>query len=103
MQEASMEMRTDEVLQVTLRGEIDFTNSTEINKRIKEAVTEYRPAAVRVDLSAVTFIDSTGVGVLVNAMRMANAARSEFRVVGPNRRISDQLRTMGLLAAFGLA
>ena len=102
MHEASVDTNDDGALRVTLRGEIDFTNSTEIHKIITDAVSERRPAAVRVDLAGVTFMDSTGIGVLVDAMRVALAAQADFRVENPTRRMLDQLRPTGRLTAFGL-
>ncbi|MCK2215937.1 STAS domain-containing protein [Actinomadura sp. ATCC 31491] len=102
MHEASIDMDEAGVLRVTLRGEIDFTNSAEIHKLVTDAVAERRPRHVRVDLAEVTFIDSTGIGVLVDAMRVALAAQADFRVENPTRRMLDQLRTTGLLTAFGL-
>ncbi|MEW9550386.1 STAS domain-containing protein [Nonomuraea sp. NPDC050783] len=102
MHEASVDSGDDGALRVTLRGEIDFTNSAEIHKIITDAVAQRRPEVVRVDLAEVTFIDSTGIGVLVDAMRVATAAQAGFRVENPTRRMLDQLRTTGLLNAFGL-
>ena len=90
-------------LRVVLRGEIDFANAAQIIQRIRQAIARHRPQAVEVDLSAVTFLDSTGIGVLVNAMRAAHGAGAAYRVDRPNLKVRDQLRITGLLEPFGLA
>ncbi|MGW0807828.1 STAS domain-containing protein [Nonomuraea sp. NPDC002799] len=103
MDVVSVDVSHDGTLRVVLRGEIDFTNSVGVHETIRAAMAEHRPKVVRMDLVGVTFMDSTGIGVLVNAMRLAAAGEADFRVENPTGRVRDQLRTTGLLAAFGLA
>lgn len=91
------------VLALTLRGEIDFTNAARATQTIREAVARERPARVRVDLTEVTFLDSSGIGVLITAMRAAGGVGAGFHVEHPNPNVFDQLGMAGLLEAFGLA
>ncbi|MEV4836701.1 STAS domain-containing protein [Nonomuraea sp. NPDC049486] len=93
---------TDGTLTVVLRGDIDFTNAARVRETISSAVTARRPRAVRVEMGEVTFLDSSGVGVLVDAMKSAWEVEAGFRVVNPTPRVFDQLRIAGLLDAFGL-
>ncbi|MEV0391385.1 STAS domain-containing protein [Nonomuraea sp. NPDC050643] len=102
MGEASVDAIDDGTLRLTLRGEIDFTNAGEIHKTIREAIADRRPQVVLVDLAGVTFMDSTGISVLVDTMRAAAEVQAEFRVENPIPRLLDQLRTTGLAKAFGL-
>ncbi|MFG1946596.1 STAS domain-containing protein [Nonomuraea sp. NPDC048826] len=94
---------TDGTLPVVLRGDIDFTNAARVRETISSAVTEQRPPRVRIEMGQVTFLDSSGVGVLVDAMKAAWAVEAGFKVVNPTPRVFDQLRIAGLLDAFGLA
>jgi anti-sigma B factor antagonist len=89
-------------LGVVLRGEIDFVNAAPIATAICADVARNRPAQVRVDLGEVTFLDSSGIGVLVTAMRAAGEVGAAFQVTHPNRNVCDQLSTVGLVEAFGL-
>jgi anti-sigma B factor antagonist len=102
MQQLSVGTEGD-TLVVTLRGEIDFTNAAPTTEAIRSAVAGQRPARVRVDLAEVTFLDSSGIGVLVTALRAAQEVDAAFRVEHPNPNVFDQLGTAGLLEAFGLA
>lgn len=103
MQRVSIDVGPDGSLDVALRGEIDFTNAATSAEAIRAAIVAERPAAVRVDLAAVTFLDSSGIGVLVQAMKAATAAGADFRVAHPTDKVLDQLHTAGLLEPFGVA
>ncbi|WP_336208878.1 STAS domain-containing protein [Nonomuraea sp. LPB2021202275-12-8] len=94
---------TDGTLPVVLRGEIDFTNAAQVREAISTAVAAQRPTAVRIAMAEVAFLDSSGVGVLVDAMKSAWEVEASFRVTDPTPRVYDQLRIAGLLDPFGLA
>jgi anti-sigma B factor antagonist len=95
--------RGNGALDVVLRGEIDFTNASEAIELIRDAIARQRPTSVRVEMGEVTFLDSSGIAVLVNAMRAAETAGATYRVEHPNRKVLDQLRITGLLEPFGIA
>jgi anti-sigma B factor antagonist len=90
------------VLDVVLGGELDFTNVSHISAGVREAISVRRPAMVRVDLAAVTFLDSSGIGALVQVMRAADEISAGFRVENPTGYVLDQLHCAGLLEVFGL-
>lgn len=87
---------------VDVLGEIDFTNADEVSQGIQAAVTQWSPAAVRVDLHAATFIDSTGLGALIAGYRAATDARVAFAVVNPSDAFRRVLTVTGLCELFGL-
>jgi anti-sigma B factor antagonist len=90
------------VLEVSLFGDIDFVNSGTVRDTIRAAVAEKRPTAVRVDLKAVTFLDSSGIAVLVIARRIATAAEARYTVVNPTPAVYEHLRMTGLAELFGV-
>src|SRR5436305_13065891 len=92
--------RDDGVLDVILRGEIDYTNAAPVTQTVTDAVDRVRPVAVRVDLTAVTFLDSSGIGVLITGMKAAREIAADYRVRGPNPKVLDQLRITGLAELF---
>jgi anti-sigma B factor antagonist len=87
-------------LDLLLRGELDYTNAARITEVIRAAVERSGAGVVRADLTEVTFLDSSGIGVLVNAMKAAQALGADFRVRGPNPKVFDQLRITGLIDLF---
>ena len=92
----------DETLRIDLSGEIDFTNATPVAGTVRDSVAQARPRAVRVDLAEVTFLDSSGVGVLVVAHKAAAAAGATYQITGPNTEVYEQLRMTGLVELFGI-
>jgi anti-sigma B factor antagonist len=98
-----MDFDAEDVLAVVLSGELDFTNASPVAAAVRETISARRPAAVRVDLAAVSFLDSSGIGVLVRAMRAAGEVSAGFRVVNPTDKVLDQLRSACLLDVFGLS
>jgi anti-sigma B factor antagonist len=103
MRNVSTESDADGVLHVVLRGELDFTNASQVAAGVREAISARRPTLVHVDLAAVTFLDSSGIGMLVQAMRAAEEVPAGFRVGNPTGNVFDQLHMAGLLEVFGVA
>ncbi|GAA0437584.1 hypothetical protein Aca07nite_46290 [Actinoplanes capillaceus] len=87
---------------VTVLGEVDFANSDMVARGIHDAITDWSPAAVRVDLRDATFIDSTGLGALIEGYRTAEARGVTFEVVNPSDTFRRVLSVTGLADLFGL-
>lgn len=78
-----------DVVVLAAGGEIDYEASPHLSERIADQINEGARNVV-LDLSAVTFIDSTAIGVLVGAaMRMREHAEGTLTVVcaEENRRV----------------
>src|SRR5215470_12414600 len=95
--------RADGTLQITLAGDIDYTNSGGVVSAIKAAVTEPGLATIQVDLAAVTFLDSSGIGVLIITNQLADSLGAAYTVVRPGRNVFEQLRLTGLVDLFGIS
>ncbi|WP_250029187.1 STAS domain-containing protein [Paractinoplanes maris] len=87
---------------VSVNGEIDFSNADELAGCVRDAVAEWAPPVVRVDLHAATFIDSTGLGALIEGYRAATGIESHFVVVNPTPAFRRVLDVTGLCDFFGL-
>jgi len=84
-----------------------FINTTVAPARqwLEEATAD-RPAFIVVDLSAVRFMDSTGLSTLVHAMKRARAQRGDLRLAGlqqPVRMIFEMTRLDQIFEIFGQA
>ena len=88
---------------VAVVGEIDFTNADEVAHAIRNAVAQWSPATVRVDLRQATFIDSTGLGALIAGYRAAMDGASRFVVTNPSSGFRRVLVVTGLCELFGVA
>ncbi|MEV4637895.1 STAS domain-containing protein [Actinoplanes sp. NPDC049548] len=96
------ELGEDGVAHVTVLGEIDFSNADEVAQAIRDAVDEWSPPEIRIDLSGATFIDSTGLGALIEGYRAVTEAESRFVVSNPTPSFRRVLTVTGLCELFGM-
>ncbi|WP_319310899.1 STAS domain-containing protein [Streptomyces sp. TX20-6-3] len=68
-----------------VRGEMDLVTSPRIRRRVHDAVAGGRHDLV-IDLSAVRFCDSSGVGVLIAARRLLRSCGGRLRLILPEDR-----------------
>jgi anti-anti-sigma factor len=66
---------------VVLQGEIDLATAGEIDDAVRSLLAPGRCSRIRVDLSAVTFLDCAGVRALLEARRQAARKGVEFGIV----------------------
>jgi anti-sigma B factor antagonist len=84
----------DRAVVVKLVGELDLYNAAEVRDAL-DGVCSRKPGRIVVDLSEVTFIDSTGLGVLVEA-RSKLADRKSFLLSAPQPETRRALEISGL-------
>jgi anti-sigma B factor antagonist len=71
---------------VALGGEIDLQHSPQVRVRLIEEAKSM-PARLVVDLSGVTYMDSSGVASLVEGMQRVRAYGGQMMLVGPSDRV----------------
>ncbi len=87
---------------IAASGEIDVAAAPALRTRLTELV-EDGDVQVVVDLEEVDFIDSTGLGVLVGAVRRARSAAGDLRLVCTNSRLLKVFDVTGLDEVFTIA
>lgn len=85
-------------LVVFLSGEIDLERSPEARKSLLAAVAKKRPVVV--DMSEVSYIDSSGIASLVEALQQAGASQQEFSLAKVGERVGKILRLARLDTVF---
>jgi len=90
-----------EVAVLSATGEIDVFTAPDLDEEIARLVSEGRSTLV-VDLSQVTFLDSTGLGVLVKGLKATREAGGGLRLVVTTDRIRKIFDITGLDAAMPL-
>ncbi|MFD6950214.1 anti-anti-sigma factor [Nocardiopsis sp. TSRI0078] len=83
----------DGITVVELGGEIDIATAEKAFTRITTAAAD---GCVVVDLSAVGFIDASGVNALVRALHTATQAQHHLLLACPPRQLSRILDVLGL-------
>jgi anti-sigma B factor antagonist len=76
-------------------GEIDLATAPTFRKALVDAVTAESPQLV-IDLTAVTFMDSTGLAALVSARRRADERGGSVQLVGAANGVRRILDLTGL-------
>ena len=77
-------------------GEVDALTAPELGRRLLGLAEEGKTKVV-VDLSGVTFIDSSGIGVLLNALRHLKGRSGRLVLVCPTERILRPFQVTGLV------
>jgi len=90
--------RDGDICIVTLSGEIDMAAGEVIAQLLAQEINT-TASTVRVDLEAVTFIDSCAIGVLVEAYRTARATGRHFIVTAARGHVRKVLGVTGVLTA----
>jgi anti-sigma B factor antagonist len=83
---------------VEVAGEVELHSAGELRDELQQAGEGERPCVV-VDLSRVSFIDSTGLGVLVGAFKRVRE-RGSLSIVCPQRSIRRVFEITGLMQVF---
>jgi anti-sigma B factor antagonist len=101
----------DGLAHVVLVGELDLSTVDKVEQELQRVENE-APAVVALDLSRVTFLDSSGLRLIVSADQRARKASRRFAVVrGPETvqrvfsitKLDEQLEIVGDLAELNAA
>ena len=84
---------------VRVTGEIDILTAPQLRETLLGHLSPTAPN-LAVDLSGVTFIDSTGLSVLVNALRRARSFGGDVRLVLPSEQVAKVLELTRLNELF---
>ena len=87
---------------VSVQGELDIASAPRLREAVIDVVTSGH-AEVIVDLDGVDFIDSTGLGVLVGALKRTRTHGGDLRIVCASRRVLDVFDLTGLDQVFVLS
>jgi anti-sigma B factor antagonist len=90
----------DECVLVRARGEIDIATSPRLFDALLVAV-DHCPRVV-VDMREVTFVDSTGLNVLVSGFHHARGHLGDLALVGPVGIVRNALHVTGLHRLFAI-
>jgi anti-sigma B factor antagonist len=84
---------------VHLGGEIDVYTAPLVREKLDEQIQGGRTRLV-VDLTDVTFLDSTGLGVLVGRLKLTRTRGGSMRLVGTDDRVLKVFAITGLDKVF---
>jgi anti-sigma B factor antagonist len=86
---------------VALHGEIDVLTVDQVRMALATALAAH-PHELVIDLTDLTFIDSTGLGALITGFQRARDAGARFRLAHPTPAVRQILVLSGLLEVVDL-
>ena len=87
---------TNEEITAYLSGEIDHHSAVELRRRIDEAVLAGTPEWLILDFSGVTFMDSSGIGLILGRWRLMQEQGGRLTVRGVPKTLRKVMRVSGL-------
>lgn len=86
----------NETLNCRLCGEIDHHTTLPIRLDIDDRIENCRPKTVVLDFSDVTFMDSSGIGLVMGRYKLLNEFGGELEVTGLSNNSYKVMRLAGL-------
>lgn len=86
----------DGVMTAYISGEIDHHSAKYIREAIDSAVEEYIPEMLLLDFSKVTFMDSSGIGLVMGRYKLMQKTDGVLRVMNASERIRKIMKLAGL-------
>ena len=83
------------VLAVKLRGDIDHHSAKLIRQRIDSELFITRPDELRLELSEIEFMDSSGLGLILGRYQTATEMGAEFSIEDPSPSVNKMLKLSG--------
>ncbi len=84
------------MLTVRIRGEIDHHTAASIRREVDARLFERKPKKLILDLSAVSFMDSSGLGLIMGRLSLVRELGGDLVVWNPGREIRAILSLAGM-------
>ncbi|RSL29157.1 anti-sigma factor antagonist [Salibacterium salarium] len=85
----------DDYTLVYVAGEVDAYTASQLRESLLP-LTEKENGNVIVDLSSVDYIDSTGLGIFIGALKSSNSYNGTLKLIGLNTRVKRLFSITGL-------
>jgi stage II sporulation protein AA (anti-sigma F factor antagonist) len=86
----------DNALEVKLFGEIDHHNAKQVREEIDGLIERNIPKKLYLDLSEITFCDSSGLGLVMGRMKKAAQFGTVFIIRNPSPAVNRILNIAGM-------
>lgn len=91
----------DEVLTIYLQGEIDHNKATNLRASIDSQANALRPKTLELDFSKVSFMDSSGIGLIMGRYRTMGLIGGKLKVINVPKNI-DRVISLSGISALGV-
>lgn len=84
---------------VSIKGDIDMGSSPKVREHLTPLFQKNQKAIV-VDLSGVSYIDSSGIATLVEGLQWSHSSKNKFRLASLTPTVKDVFEIARLLTVF---
>jgi len=99
--ELHIETRTRENAHIIdIKGDVDLYSSPQMRKCIFKTIKQHHPANLIVELSRVTYMDSSGIATLVEGLQLSDEYHTRLKLVGPSQAVLEVFQLSRLEGAF---
>lgn len=85
-------------LTARIKGELDHHSAAQARAQLDALIADKRIRELRLDLKGLTFMDSSGLGVILGRYRVIVGRGGKMSIGGANRSIERILRMAGIYA-----
>lgn len=85
-----------EVVTAYLSGELDHHTAKEMREGIDTAIQVNMPTLLIIDFSDVTFMDSSGIGLVMGRYRLLSKTGAELNISGMSEQIYKVMKLAGI-------
>lgn len=85
-----------ETLTVYIQGELDHHSAKEIRSRIDSEIIRRNPKFLELDFSQVTFMDSSGIGLVMGRYKLMSEKNGKVSVLNPTPPIRKVMMISGI-------
>ena len=88
--------REGDTLTACLCGELDHHTAAAIRQQIDAAALSCRPRLLQLDFAGISFMDSSGIGLIMGRYRLMQSMGGGLRLQGTGQRLERMIRLAGL-------
>ncbi len=92
-----VERQPDKIV-VRCNGKVNLESWTQFSKMVRGLFQEQKP--IRIDLTNVSQVDSTGIGAFVSVWASAKGSGGDLKFCNPNKRVQDVVEITRLHGMF---
>lgn len=86
---------TEKYWDITVSGEVDISNADDFRNDLNQVYDE-KPADLRIDLANLSYIDSTGLGVIIGIFGKIKEGGHTITLLNPRDNVKKLLRITNL-------
>lgn len=86
----------NEQMTAFISGDIDHHSAREIREEIDTTAKRFHPDLLRLDFKDVTFMDSSGIGLVMGRYKLVRSLGGEVRIVNCSTHIKKVMKLAGL-------